>query len=357
MAKTNKINNTPIQATIFDVARMCNVSRGTVDRVIHNRGRVSQDTVDKVKRAIEILGYSPNLNASILASKKTYTFACLIPGFEHGEYWEKIHEGFIAGANSLYNYNIEVDFHFYDQTNPESYIRCTDDILASRPHGVIMNTTFKEETIRFAGMLDEAGIPFAFVDDKFDGLNYTVYYGMDPYKSGRLGAILLTNHFNPDELLLVRLIRDTNHKADPNAKRRQGFLDYISMKFPECRIHTVFINPTDPQQIYVTLKDFFANNPDVKHLIMINSRIFLIDEYLRENPDTKRVVVGFDDIEPNLASLRSGHIEFLVTRHISSQSRLALTSFAECVIRGVKPQKRDNFLHMDILHRLNMDDY
>lgn len=82
MAKTNKINSTPVQATIFDVARMCNVSRGTVDRVIHNRGRVSQDTVDKVKRAIEILGYSPNLNASILASKKTYTFACLIPGFE-----------------------------------------------------------------------------------------------------------------------------------------------------------------------------------------------------------------------------------------------------------------------------------
>ena len=55
---------------------------------------------------------------------------------------------------------------------------------------------------------------------------------MDPYKSGRLGAFLLTNHFNPDELLLVRLIRDTNHKAVPNAKRRQGFLDYISMKFP-----------------------------------------------------------------------------------------------------------------------------
>ena len=63
MAKTNKINSTPVQATIFDVARMCNVSRGTVDRVIHNRGRVSQDTVDKVKRAIEILGYSPNLKS------------------------------------------------------------------------------------------------------------------------------------------------------------------------------------------------------------------------------------------------------------------------------------------------------
>lgn len=353
----NKINNATTQATIFDVARLCNVSRGTVDRVIHNRGRVSQDTVDKVKRAIEILGYSPNLNASILASKRTYTFAVLIPEFDHGEYWEKIHEGFIAGANSLYNYNIEVEFHLYDQTSTESFRKCCDEIMESDPQGVIMNTVFREETAIFAERLDEAKIPFAFVDNKFDGLNYKVYYGVDPYKAGRLGAFLLTNHCNPGQLLLVRLIRDKSHKADPNALRRKGFLDYITRKFPDCLLHTIFINPSNPQHIHTTLHDFFSKHPEVKHLIMTNSRIYLIDEFLRDNPDSERVVVGFDDIEPNLASLRSGQIEFLVTRHISSQSHLALTTFAEYVIRGVKPQKRDNYLHMDILHRLNMDDY
>lgn len=357
MAKMNKINNTTSQATIFDVARLCNVSRGTVDRVIHNRGRVSQETVDKVKRAIEILDYSPNLNASILASKRTYRFAVLIPEFNHGEYWEKIHEGFIQGAKSLNNYNIEVEFHFYNQTKSETFLKCCEDAMASEPQGVIMNAVFRDEATMFARRLDEAGIPFAFVDNKFDGLNYKVFYGVEPYKAGRLGAFLLTNHFNTGQLVQVRLIRDKGHKADPNAVRRAGFLDYITSRFPDCILHTIFINPSDPKQIYLTLKDFFTQHPDVKHLIMTNSRIYLIDEFLRNNPDPQRVVVGFDDLEPNLASLRAGQIEFLITRHISNQSLLTLTTFAEYVIRGIKPQKRDNYLHMDILHRFNMDDY
>lgn len=353
----NKINNSSQQATIFDVARLCNVSRGTVDRVIHNRGRVSQETVDKVRRAIKVLGYTPNPNASILASKKTYRFACLIPEFEKGEYWEKIHEGFISGAKSLYNYNIEVEFHLYNQTSVESFRKCAEDIIESKPNGVIMNTVFHEETELVAKLFTDAGIPYAFVDNKYDNLNYKVYYGVDPYKAGRLGAFLLTNHSNPKEVVQVRLIRDRSHKADPNAVRRQGFLDYINCKLPQCVIHTVFINPADPRQTNNALHEFFNEHPDVRHLIMTNSRIYLIDDYLRNNPDPERVVIGFDDIEPNLASLRSGQVEFLVTRHISSQSHLALTTFAEYVIRGVAPRKRDNYLHMDILHRLNLDDY
>ncbi|MBN2051635.1 MAG: LacI family DNA-binding transcriptional regulator [Spirochaetales bacterium] len=34
--------------TIKDIARMANVSIGTVDRVIHKRGRVSEETKDRI---------------------------------------------------------------------------------------------------------------------------------------------------------------------------------------------------------------------------------------------------------------------------------------------------------------------
>ena len=64
-----------------------------------------------------------------------------------------------------------------------------------------------------------------------------------------------------------------------------------------------------------------------------------------------------DDLDRNLASLSNGHIEYLVTRHIPLQSFQALTAFAECVIKGTKPQRRNNYVHMDILHRRNLDNY
>ena len=61
-----------IAPTIFDVARHAGVSRGTVDRVIYGRGRVSEKTKEKVRKVISELGYTPNPNASSLANRKEY---------------------------------------------------------------------------------------------------------------------------------------------------------------------------------------------------------------------------------------------------------------------------------------------
>lgn len=349
--------NEKAPTNIFDVARRAGVSRGTVDRVVHKRGRVSQKTIAKVQKAIAELGYTPNPNASSLASKREYTFTCLIPKFHKGEYWEKIYDGFQQGAKTLSNYNILLKFHLYDQTDVRSYQHCCEQILHSSTMGVITNAVFKEEVVRFANKLEELGIPYAFIDNKINGLNYLLYYGVDPYKSGALGAFLLTTRCDVKELVLIRLIRDQKHKADPNASRRHGFLDYINETFPQCKIHTLFIHPEHSEETYETLRCFFEEHPGVKHLAMTNSRVFLIDDYLNRNPDPERIVVGFDDLDRNLMSLRSGNIEYLVTRHIPMQSFYALTIFAECVIKGTLPPHHNNYVHMDILHRHNLDDY
>ena len=47
--------------TINDVAEAAGVSKGTVDRVLHNRGEVSEKSRQKVLKVVEELGFSPNL--------------------------------------------------------------------------------------------------------------------------------------------------------------------------------------------------------------------------------------------------------------------------------------------------------
>ena len=54
---------------IVDIAKMAGVSVGTVDRVIHNRGRVSEENRKKVQTILEMVHYQPNLMARSLASK------------------------------------------------------------------------------------------------------------------------------------------------------------------------------------------------------------------------------------------------------------------------------------------------
>ena len=67
------------QIRIKDIAVRAGVSAGTVDRVIHNRGEVSEETRKTVISIIQEMSYSPNLHASNLASSKRLYTAVLIP--------------------------------------------------------------------------------------------------------------------------------------------------------------------------------------------------------------------------------------------------------------------------------------
>ena len=56
--------------TIKQIAETCGVSRGTVDRVLNHRGRVSEETEKRVKEAVEVLGYKPNSLGKALALQR-----------------------------------------------------------------------------------------------------------------------------------------------------------------------------------------------------------------------------------------------------------------------------------------------
>lgn len=343
--------------TIYDVAREAKVARATVDRVIYNRGGVSQETVQRVKETIEKLGYTTNPIASRLASKKKLTVSCLIPRFEPGEYWSVAYNGFVEGVKNAKNYDILLDMHMFDPNDIQSFLTESQNILEKKPAGVITNVVFADAVRTFAAQMDQAGIPYAFVDQKIDGLGYKVYFGADPREAGALGAFLLTHRMDVRELAMIRLIRDQRQQADPNRVRREGFLEYIQTHYPQCAVHMVFIHPDNVAETCDILHRFFAEHPGVKHITMANSRIHLIAPYLRAFPDPERHVVGFDDLEKNIEALREGLVEYLVTRNIPMQSYFTITRLVETIVGSGALVKKDNFMHMDILHRLNCKDY
>jgi DNA-binding LacI/PurR family transcriptional regulator len=65
--------------TIKDVAALAGVSRQTVSRVINQKGEVSDATRDRVRAAIEELGYRPNAAARSIVVGRTCTLGCISP--------------------------------------------------------------------------------------------------------------------------------------------------------------------------------------------------------------------------------------------------------------------------------------
>lgn len=66
MDKKGKINSS-------EIARMAGVSRATVSRVINNTGDVKPETAEKVMQIVQRFAYTPNLQAQVLAGKRSNT--------------------------------------------------------------------------------------------------------------------------------------------------------------------------------------------------------------------------------------------------------------------------------------------
>ncbi|MBI9104804.1 MAG: LacI family DNA-binding transcriptional regulator [Spirochaetales bacterium] len=66
-------------SNIKDVAKLAGVAPSTVSRVIHDNSRISQATKEKVRHAMDELGYVPNAAASSLAGRTPRTLGLVLP--------------------------------------------------------------------------------------------------------------------------------------------------------------------------------------------------------------------------------------------------------------------------------------
>ncbi|KAF1296177.1 LacI family transcriptional regulator [Enterococcus sp. JM4C] len=71
-----------MKATMKDVAKLAGVGVGTVSRVI-NGVRVKDGTLEKVNRAIEELGYEPDIYARGMKTNRSNTIALIVPTIWH----------------------------------------------------------------------------------------------------------------------------------------------------------------------------------------------------------------------------------------------------------------------------------
>lgn len=108
--------------TIEDVAKKAGVGRGTVDRVLHNRGRISAETREKVLRCIEELNYKPNKAARMLARKGNYRIAVTFHN-EEKEFWDQIQEGVDKAAEEYKVLGVTVDDYILPQIDIEAPVK------------------------------------------------------------------------------------------------------------------------------------------------------------------------------------------------------------------------------------------
>lgn len=355
--------------TIKDIAKKAGVSRGTVDRVLHNRGSVSESKRLKVQEIIDKMDFRPNEHASLIASAKPRKIVCLIPQFASGDIWDLTAKGVESAAKEVKSIGVSVELMTYNQYDADSFNATCDALLDAQPDGVIVAPMFRSGTFNLVKRLSARNIPYVYIDTKLDDDDYLEFFGLPMYQSGYLGGRLLTENYESQirEIINVRIIRDKNSLSDPTMVRSSGFMDYIHENLPHAAIRTVWINPLDKEETFATLDGVLGGGREQatmsgaksvnKFLITFNSRVHLVAEYIRERKISGCRVVGYDMLEKNLQALRDGTVSYIIAQHSDTRAALAVRSLAEYMVLGHPILRRDNYSMMDILNNCNCDYY
>lgn len=246
--------------TIKDIAQMAGVSAGTVDRVLHNRGDVSQKSKEKVQKVLDEINYQPNVFAIGLAAKKKYTITCMIPYYVEHDYWHSVAIGIERARQELRPFNVSVDYLHYKHGDRKSYQDACQKIEKSNTDALLLAPNFREDTLSMLAYLKDKNIPFAFIDFDIEEAKALKYIGQDSYKSGYIAAKILMRNYQQGQELILFLNNNKDNPAEIQMKRRlEGFMKYISEEHKDIAIHEVILNKNNPEKNNEILSDFSGN--------------------------------------------------------------------------------------------------
>lgn len=344
---------------IIDIAKMAGVSVGTVDRVLHNRGRVSEEKRRKVEEVLKKINYKPNVVARFLASKRTFSFAVIIPSYAKGEYWELVSTGVEKAVEELSNFNVRVDYLYFDQFDNSSMDHVITQLKENDYAGAVISTVHKNRLQEIVDLLHSMKTPYVFIDSNIEDNNKLAYFGIDSFVSGAIAAKLMMSHISSDDtILIVQAIYKDHVPSTQIENRESGFRSYLKDHNFGGEICSFSFNPNEKEiyakQLSLILKDLKGKIG----IIIFNSRIYELVNLvgLIENAQNIFKVIGYDTIEKNKKALKEDRVSYLISQRSIQQGYESVKALSTHLIFNGS-LTTDNYMPIDILIKENIDFY
>lgn len=166
-----------------DIADSLNVSRITVSKALRNHPDISAEMKEKVKNAVEELGYSPNLIAKQLTQRKTFTLGIVIPDLENSFFAYLVDS--IIDTSTERDYRIILTVSREKEDLERNNIR---NLIGMRVDGLLVCVSQKTSDYKIFEHARKMKIPLVFFDRAIRGLGFS-HVAFDD----RIGALQALN--------------------------------------------------------------------------------------------------------------------------------------------------------------------
>lgn len=311
--------------TISEIAKKAGVSMGTVDRVIHKRGRVSQDSINKVQAIIDEFGYQPNPIARQLKTKKDFVIGVLLPKLgKELEYWNLVYSGMEKAAEEFKIFSIKLLLVEYTRHSSSDFITKAKELSQKKIDALVTAPIVEPEIFDILPLFEN--IPYAFVDSPLRHEKQLTTVAQDPYRGGYCAGRIMDLMIPSAKKIVTIQMYD---RALNLNERSRGFTEYFkdSKKVK---------NFTYTKKEYGTFKNFLTAilKEKPEGIFVTNDGSSEIADYCKTNNIKKDfVLIGYDLLKKNVAALKSGLIDCLISQAPQDQGYLAVkTIYQHCLI-------------------------
>lgn len=336
--------------TIKDIAELTGLSKGTVDRVLHNRGGVSKKSYEKINKVLREIDFKPNPIARNLRKNIIYKICILIPDAKEDAYWLPAYKGINEAKNKFKAFGVIVEEYRYHPFKSSSYIYQSKKAILSKPNALLMAPLFHIESLEIIKECKENKIIVSLFNNLIDTLNTNNFIGQNLYKTGRLAANLIDKTSRDNSEIAIIHINEEPHMR----QKEIGFRDYFNEKKENRRnIITCKLSTVNTHAFKKDLFSFLKSHQNLSAIFVTNSKVHLVAEQLCELK-TKINLIGYDLLDENITYLGKDIIDFLIHQNPKRQAYLSVLYLAEHFLyKKIIPVK--SFLPIEIIAKENID--
>lgn len=337
--------------TIREIAAIVGVSRGTVDRVINNRGGVKPETEARIRQAIESLNYSPNIAGKSLAIKRKELKFGIIFRYDNPRY--QITDFVRRKARDFLAYGIETIMLEANIDDPQSYVTAFDQLKERGVCGAIVMPDNNPAVIEKMKEMQQNGMVIVTIETLLDHFECLTSIGTDFYRCGEvIGSMLGLITSRGGNTAIVTFPKE-REKA---ARREAGVLKRLSDEYPEVRIADILRMEDDEFIGYTRTKELLAAHPEIESVFINSTSVVGVCRAIEELGRRIKVLC-FDSIAlPAVHELVDrGVIHVIVSQRSQLQATIAMDTLFHYFVYGTMPQCSTVYTNVEINIAGNLD--
>lgn len=301
--------------TYKELAEIVGVSRGTIDRALHNRGRIDPELQRRILETAEKHGFTPSHIGRALALSKNPVKIGVIVHLSDIPFFRQVISGIEKAKSDIANLGGELIVLKQPTLSAKDQIQAVNSLMKLGIQGLAISPIEDEELRhRLNELHTKKKLPIVTFNSDIKNLNRLCFVGMNHEQGGRTAAGLMNILLGPSGGKVLILSGFITNLA--NSQRVDGFVREISSNFPDMEVPSIQFNMDDDDKAYQVTKAALAQFPDIKGIYMVSSGQAGACRALEETRNNGKIkLIVFDTVPDTVKYIKNGTIDFIIDQN------------------------------------------